>query len=108
MNSLSQASTNGKATAPNSPNWLLTPVQAFFTGINWEMNPLEVQQVKQAVILGSNQPLPLTFTVQQFFSCIAWEGGPATPPPPDTDVALLSSLETAKNEFTLDDFSSLF
>lgn len=97
---------NSKTTA--SENWLTHSVQEFFSAINWELNAPEVHEVKQAVSLRSDRPIPLTFTVSQFLNCIPWEGVKTQEVVSPEPVLDLNSVTPSVTEFTLDDFSSLF
>jgi hypothetical protein len=102
--------TNGsKASAPTQ-SWLQSSVQAFFTAINWENHPPEIQQIQQSTAQSANSPMPspqvlnLSMSVNQFFAAINWDNatiaGNATsdePQPP-----------AKSKDITLDDFSNLF
>ncbi len=107
MNQLTRSEQNGKI-AGIGQEWLQRSVGEFFTAINWDLQPLEVQQIKQAgeaVWQGSKEPLSQMLSVTQFFSCFAWEGNKVAAPVPDTSKP---AAQEGSNEFTLDDFSSLF
>jgi hypothetical protein len=79
-------------------------VQEFFRSINWDDQPLEVQQLRLTAQIES-QPLSLLLTVNQFFSTINWEGS-AIAPVPSRPVA--SESNSNSDTLTLDDFSDLF
>lgn len=104
MNQLTIGEQNGKI-AGISKEWLRRSVGEFFTAINWDLQPLEVQQIKQAAWQGSKEQLSQMLSVSQFFSCFAWEGKQVAAPVPDKSEP---AAEEGSNEFTLDDFSSLF
>lgn len=107
MNQLTALLENGKSEAQISANWLQTSVQDFFSSINWEMAPVEVQQFKRESLQASPELTSLTLSVARFFSCIPWEGQPVIAP----SFAESENLEIEQEEsedLTLDDFSSLF
>lgn len=97
------SSPHGSAPIGSTKNWLQSSVQEFFSRINWEDAPLEVQELKLHALQGSDTPLSLTLSVSQFFAAIPWEG---TPIAPQTGNQVES--ESTENAFTLDDFSNLF
>jgi hypothetical protein len=106
----------GLATPSPAPRPVVTPpalrplsksVQQFFGAINWDNQPLQVQQLRQSVIETASAAALLDpkLPVKQFFAAINWEGLAALPVvvPPSQDP------EPAKSDsLTLDDFSSLF
>ncbi|MBC6422584.1 MAG: hypothetical protein GDA43_15410 [Hormoscilla sp. SP5CHS1] len=104
MNQLTRSEQNGKIPGKRK-EWLQRSVGEFFTGVNWDLQPLEVQQLKQAAWQGSLEPLSQMLSVTQFFSCFAWEGSKVAAPVPETSKP---AAQEGSNEFTLDDFSSLF
>ena len=107
MNQLTAMPKNGRSEERTSSHWWQASVQDFFSSINWEMHPVEVQEFKQAQLQGSTKPLSLTLSVAQFFSCMAWDGQPVVAP----DFADSQNLEIPREEtddLTLDDFSDLF
>jgi hypothetical protein len=104
MNKLTISDTNGKR-AGLPKEWLRRSVGEFFTAINWDLQQLLVQQIKQAAWQGSNEPLSPMLSVSQFFSCFAWEGNQIAAPVPDRNAP---AAESSSNALTLDDFSSLF
>lgn len=105
MTSVIAVSANGTKPKGQAQPWLQSSVQTFFTGFNWENQSPEVQELKLQALQGSNTPLSLTLSVNQFFGAINWEGVAAAAPvvltPPTSSVAVA-------NDLTLDDFSSLF
>lgn len=105
MNQLTIGDRNGKI-AGIAKEWLQRSVEEFFTAINWDLQTREVQQIKQAALQGSSEPLSQMLSVSQFFSCFAWEGKKVAAPVPDSSKPL--AAESGTNEFTVDDFSSLF
>lgn len=107
MNQLTISDTNGKR-AGLPKEWLRRSVGEFFTAIDWDLQPLLVQQSEQAgaaVWQGSNEPLSPMLSVSQFFSCFPWEGKQVAAPVPGR---IAPAAESSSNELTLDDFSSLF
>ncbi|MBD2095347.1 hypothetical protein H6F90_09275 [Trichocoleus sp. FACHB-591] len=106
MTAITVAPPNGTKPEPQSKSWLQSSVQAFFTGFNWEDQSAEVQELKLQGLQGTNTPLSLTLSVNQFFGAINWEGVAAAAP-----VAVLAPTSqpvSVANDLTLDDFSSLF
>lgn len=106
MTAITAASPKGTKPETRSQNWLHLSVQTFFTGFNWEDQSPEVQELKLQALQGSNTPLSLTLSVNQFFGAINWEGvaaaaAVAVPTPTSQPVSVA-------NDLTLDDFSSLF
>jgi hypothetical protein len=102
MNSLTVSPNNG-ATAIGSPqSWLQLSVQKFFSTVNWDDNPPEMQEIKFTSQVSSG-PLSLTLSVSQFLAAFHWDGTtiaaapaqPSVPAPPARDL-------------TLEDFSNLF
>jgi hypothetical protein len=87
-----------------SPAWLLQSVQQFFQGVNWENQSPEIQSLRLAAAQ-PNQTLSLLLSVNQFFSTFNWDDMVNRSIP-----VVNSRLEAnAKaDDFTLDDFSSLF
>lgn len=96
--------TNGSK--PHSPSWLTASVQQFFSQVNWDDNPPELQELKQTAVQGISQDLNLTLTVHQFFAAVNWDGAAIASVPESQEV--VESAVAKANEFTLDDFSNLF
>ncbi|MDX2216130.1 MAG: hypothetical protein SFY66_22890 [Oculatellaceae cyanobacterium bins.114] len=105
MSSMTLAHTNGNGTTASVSNkaWLTLTAREFFSSINWDNNPPEVQELK-APSQESGAPLNLLLTVSQFFTAVNWDGmaiaptpTPSTPAPPEKVI-----------DFTLEDFSDLF
>ena len=106
MTAITAAPPNGTKPEAQAQSWLQSSVQTFFTGFNWEDHSPEVQELKLQSLQGSNTPLSLTLSVNQFFGAINWEGVAAAAP-----VAVPASTSqpvSVANDLTLDDFSSLF
>lgn len=108
MTTLIQPHKNGSQVSAPNEAWLRSSVQSFFSGINWDDNPPEVQEIRRTYTepSRSEEPLSLTLSVCQFFAAINWEGGGgaiAAPP-----AAPLSTPAATVDDLTLDDFSSLF
>lgn len=101
MMTLTQPQKNGSAAYVPSEAWLQASVQSFFTAINWDDNPPEVQQVRLAT---DNSPLSLTLSVSQFFTAVNWDGSAIAAPTPVQP----SVVAPKATDLTLDDFSSLF
>lgn len=95
--------TNGSA--PHTTPWLTQSVQQFFSSVNWDDNPPELQELKQTGAQGVNTELSMTLTVSQFFSAVNWDGAAIASIPESQD--LVEPIAPA-NDFTLDDFSNLF
>jgi hypothetical protein len=102
------AHTNGNGSTPKSQSWLHHSVQKFFSGINWEDQPPEVQEIKlnimEAAAQGQPTTLSLQLSVSQFFSAIAWDGTPVAAAPNN----FLTPEASTANSFTLEDFTDLF
>ncbi|UBF26574.1 hypothetical protein K9N68_00740 [Kovacikia minuta CCNUW1] len=105
MSSIAFAPTNGSKPYAKPESWLQSTVQQFFTALNWEDSPPEVQEVKiSAAQLGNAGPLSLSLSVSQFFSALNWEGTAIAAPIPQEQ----PTLQPAPDNFTLDAFSDLF
>lgn len=96
------AQTNGAAA--QSLDWLQQSVQQFFSAVNWDDQPPEIQHLLLNTEPETAQTLSLFLTVGQFFGAFNWEGHnvAASLKPTSEPVA------EAKDTFTLDDFSDLF
>ncbi|WP_088891901.1 hypothetical protein [Leptolyngbya ohadii] len=106
----SNGSTLNGATSHPELAWKQQSVHQFFSQVNWEDQPPEVQKFQQASedgLIGS-----LLLTVNQFFSTVNWEGVPAQPQEhlPLGNLNLNNPLNSASKAdlFTLDEFSDLF
>ncbi|MCU0523980.1 MAG: hypothetical protein MUF72_04050 [Elainella sp. Prado103] len=98
------ATANGAAATVSG--WLKQTVHQFFSAVNWDDQPPEIQVLRQATHQPQSHSLNLLLTVNQFFSTVNWEGGAiAQPIKPAADP--LSTPDQTKG-FTLDDFSGLF
>lgn len=84
--------------------WLQQSVQVFFSAINWEDHPPEVQEIKRTSLHDSTASLSLSLSVCQFFAAIDWDDVAIAAP---TTVAE-SPASPLANTLTLDDFSDLF
>lgn len=94
--------TNGATAA----GWLKQTVEQFFSHVNWEDQPPEIQILRHTAAPGQAQSLSLLLTVNQFLSAINWEGGAVAQP---IKPAVEPSGSTQQpNAFTLEDFSDLF
>lgn len=106
MNMLSTtASRNGAVATPADREWLTLTVQQFFSTVNWDDQPLAVQEIKRTS-MQTGGPLSLTLTVSQFMSAIPWDGQAIAAPVPLAEPAPMT--ESKGLELTVDDFSSLF
>ncbi len=107
MSVLTLPHTNGSH-SHRPAEWLQLSVQKFFTAINWEDRPIEIQEVKlstlESAFAGTPTEMSLTLKVGQFFGAIDWEGN-AIAQAPSVEPIL---PEKTDNDLTLDDFSSLF
>src|SRR6476619_7046991 len=99
MTSVAAVSSNGTKPQAQAQPWLQSSVQTFFTGFNWENQSPEVQELKLQALQGSNTPLSLTLSVNQFFGAINWDGVAASAPV--TLTASPTPVATA-NDLTLD------
>lgn len=104
MSPLTLIHTNGSTSHTMSQPWLQSSVQQFFSAINWEDNPPEVQELKLTKTQTDDELLSMTLSVSQFFGAIAWDGRSIAAPPTHTE----SSQPSKDVNFTLDDFSELF
>ncbi len=96
---------NGTKPRPATPPWLQSSVQAFFTAVNWEDQPLEVQELKLTALQESGQPtLSLYMSVNRFFAAVNWDGSAIAADPVLPELA----APQPQDSFTLDDFSGLF
>ncbi|MDG2617958.1 hypothetical protein P7L53_17085 [Thermoleptolyngbya sichuanensis XZ-Cy5] len=94
---------------PKPPSWLHQTTYSFFSSINWDDNPPEVEQVRLDAT-SSDGPLSLMLTVRQFFTSVNWDGASSSRAiAPEVDLSLSSEPpQPAANAFTLEDFSDLF
>ncbi|MFQ3615365.1 MAG: hypothetical protein SNJ57_01840 [Cyanobacteriota bacterium] len=102
----------GASAAAKPASWLQQTTHSFFSSINWDDNPPEVEQVRLDAT-SSDGPLSLMLTVRQFFTSVNWDGVSASTSTnraiaPDVDLSLSADPPPAANAFTLDDFSDLF
>lgn len=97
----------GAAAKPAS--WLQQTTHSFFSSINWDDNPPEVEQVRRDAT-SSDGPLSLMLTVRQFFTSVNWDGTASSRAiAPEVNLPLSAEPpQPAANAFTLDDFSDLF
>lgn len=106
MNTLtSPASRNGAALTAPDRAWLTLTVQQFFGAVNWDDQPLAVQELKRTS-LETGGPLSLTLTVSQFMNAIPWDGKAIAAPIPLEEAIPIAESQGA--DLTVDDFSSLF
>ncbi|MFM7424348.1 MAG: hypothetical protein ACKO7W_05030 [Elainella sp.] len=80
-------------------------IQQFFTAVNWDDQPLEIQHLRIAGSQEEFQELSLFLSVNQFFSAFNWDGNAAAPLKPAQPS---EKLTDSADHFTLDDFSDLF
>lgn len=108
MSSATLLHTNGSKPHFTMDSWLQTSTRKFFSSVNWDDNPPEVQEIKQKVADNpTTETLGRDLTVSQFFSAVNWDDDAAVAPPA-ADNFLSDLLEEPANSFTLDDFSDLF
>lgn len=105
MTTLTLPTMNGSSAVVPAPTWLQSSVQKFFSGVNWEDHPPEIQEIKLSSGENSAAELSLTLSVDQFFSAINWEDVAIAAPVLQTQSAPAAD---AIDELTLEDFSSLF
>ncbi len=86
-----------------SQGWLRQSIQQFFTAVNWDDQPLEIQNLRIASSQEEAQGLSLFLPVNQFFSAFNWDGSAAAPLKPTRPTE-----KPAEDGLTLDDFSDLF
>lgn len=95
----------------DSESWLALSVREFFTAVNWENKPPEIQQLSQELVISATQgtisPLSLNLTVSQFFGAIPWDGSTIASLPNQTDGSFLATTADS-SDFTLEGFSDLF
>ncbi|WP_421655738.1 hypothetical protein [Leptothermofonsia sp. ETS-13] len=105
MSTITLLHTNGSKARHLSQSWMQISVQKFFTAINWEDNPPEIQQVRLAASEPNNiSTLSMTMNVSQFFAALNWDGNEIAAVTQDQP-----SIQPPKpDEITLDDFSNLF
>jgi hypothetical protein len=104
MNTLMQIA-NGSVpmSAPiHMNNWLQSSVQEFFSTLNWEDLPPDIQPMGQITSQYSDAPLTLDLSVSQFFAAVNWEGAAIAAP------VSTPTQASSTDSFTLDDFSGLF
>jgi len=101
----SLTSRNGAGATAADRTWLTATVQQFFAAVNWDDQPLAVQELKRTSIQ-TGGPLSLTLTVSQFMSAFPWDGKAIAAPVALEEV--LPIAETKGPDLTVDDFSNLF
>lgn len=108
MSSLTLTHTNGSKS--HSSEWASQTVQQFFSAINWDDTPPVViadAPLPAVAVPGQPTELSMMMTVSQFFGAVNWDGvAIAAAPSPSLDA--MQATPAPVNEFTLDDFSSLF
>lgn len=92
---------NGSHAHPVAEDWLQSSVREFFSQLNWDDRPLNLQNI--AVDSVSPQPLSLDMSVSYYFSAIDWEGSAIAAP-----ISIPDLPSAPSRDLTLDDFSSLF
>ncbi|MBD1910072.1 MULTISPECIES: hypothetical protein [unclassified Leptolyngbya] len=108
MSSATLLHTNGSKPHISMDAWLQTSTRKFFSSVNWDDNPPEIQEIKQKVAENPTaEDLSRDLTVGQFFAAVNWDDDAAVAPPA-ADNFLAELLEEPANNFTLDDFSDLF
>lgn len=98
------AQTNGAA-SPQA--WLKQTVQQFFSSVNWDDQPPEIQHLRLANAQAEPQSLSRFLTVSQFFNSFNWVGDSSVSTASPSQF-LVEPVADTNNVFTLDDFSDLF
>jgi hypothetical protein len=107
MSTLTLAHTNGngKTAHTASEAWLTMTAREFFSGVNWDNNPPEIQELKLSTSQEEGTPLNLMLlTVSQFFTAVNWDGMAIAPTPTPS----VPTKPEKPTDFTLEDFSDLF
>ncbi|HEY9621862.1 MAG TPA: hypothetical protein V6C78_16010 [Crinalium sp.] len=98
--------TNGSKAHDPAESWLKQTAREFFSAINWDDHPPEVQELKISASQGNPEALSLLLSVSQFFKAVNWEdaaiAAPTTPAPVESNGADWGQ------KFTLEDFADLF
>ncbi|WP_448560516.1 hypothetical protein [Trichothermofontia sp.] len=106
MNTLtSPASRNGAGSTVQNRAWLTLTVKQFFGTVNWDDQPLVVQELKRTSIQ-TGDPLSLTLTVSQFMNAIPWDGKAIAAPVVLEEATPIADVQ--EQDLTVDDFSNLF
>ena len=109
MITITPTNLNGRTETPKS--WLGLSVREFFSTVNWENKPPEIQELSQELVASATQglsgSLSLSLTVHQFFSAIPWDGVEIAPMPVQ-EVEKPPVASAANDDFTLAGFSDLF
>lgn len=109
MSSATLLHTNGSTPHIDMDAWSTVSTRQFFSSVNWDDHPPEVQEVKQKVReTESPSELGTDLTVGQFFSSVNWDDEAAVKPPAASDDFLAELLDEPAKDFTLDEFSDLF
>uniref|UniRef100_A0A832H2J9 Uncharacterized protein n=1 Tax=Oscillatoriales cyanobacterium SpSt-402 TaxID=2282168 RepID=A0A832H2J9_9CYAN len=103
MSTLTLPNMNGSSTYKPADQWLQSSVQTFFSHVNWDDTPPNVQQSTATALDATDEPLSLEMSVTRFFATFNWDGSEIAAPVPVEQLH-----PTSKGEFTLDDFSDLF
>lgn len=109
MSSATLPYTNGSKPHAPMDSWLQISTRKFFSSINWDDNPPEIQEIKQQV---ADSPPTVEagpdLTVAQFFATVNWDDEAVVPSSSTGDTFLSELLEEPLSNFTLDNFSDLF
>lgn len=114
MNMMTLPRMNGSAKGMQQL-WLRSSVEEFFSTINWDDRPIEVQPEitapdtelsEQAVVSNSPALLSMTLSVGTFFELFPWDGQRVIAAPVAVEAPITD--EISADEITLDDFSDLF
>lgn len=103
MTSLTLSPNNGAMPIGSPQSWLQSSVQQFFSRVNWDDNPPEVQEIK-LTSQASPGPLSLTLSVNQFLAAFNWDDTTIAAAPSQPSIPVPSD----NRDLTLEDFSSLF
>ncbi|MEB3289885.1 MAG: hypothetical protein VKI82_08215 [Leptolyngbya sp.] len=109
MISATLTATNGHS--PAAQPWLRESVQTCFEGVNWSglarrSAPSSTSATAASPVLDAESLMALS--VGQFFEMMSWEGKPNIGVPIAPLEAPAITTDTASDDITLDDFSSLF
>jgi hypothetical protein len=104
MTALTLPQTNGSQAGSPMNSWLQSTVRDFFTTINWEDRPPDIQPLVALPLEEStDEPLNLGMSVCKFFGSFNWDGAEIAAP-----VKVQPTAFPPQSDFTLDDFSGLF
>jgi hypothetical protein len=103
MTALTLTQLNGSQASKPMDSWLQSSVRDFFTNLNWEDHPPDVQVAAQPLDTPIAETLNFGMSVCKFFASFNWDGAEIAAP---VSVEVLPTA--SESGFTLDDFSGLF